>query len=107
VSAARRDGSEFPIEITLNTLGTEAGFLVIAAIRDITERKRAEAQSARLSAIVGCSREAIIALNLDGVVTDWSAGAERIYGYSALEAVGMPISAPTPAPSRTSCWVRP
>ncbi|MGO9792299.1 MAG: PAS domain S-box protein, partial [Solirubrobacteraceae bacterium] len=92
VSAARRDGSEFPIEITLNTLGTEAGFLVVAAIRDITERKRAEAQSARLSAIVGCSREAIIAVSLDGVVTDWNAGAERIYGYSTQEAIGMPIS---------------
>ncbi|MGO9789504.1 MAG: PAS domain S-box protein, partial [Solirubrobacteraceae bacterium] len=92
VTAARRDGSEFPVEITLNTLATAGGFLVVAAVREITERRLLDARSARLSAIVGYSRESIIAVSLNGVVTDWSAGAERMYGYSAAEAIGMPIS---------------
>ncbi len=88
VTAARRDGSEFPVEITLNTLATAGGFLVVAAVRDIAERKRVEARSERLAAIVGRSHEAIIAVSLDGLVTDWSAGAQRMYGYSAADAVG-------------------
>ncbi len=89
----RRGGRAFPVEITLNTLATESGLLVVAAIREIGERKRREAQSERLATIVPYSQESIIAVSPDGLVTDWNAGAERMYGYSALEAIGMPISA--------------
>jgi len=58
---------------------------------DITERQRAEAASARLAAIVESSDDAIIGKDLQGKVTSWNAGAERMFGYPACEMVGQPI----------------
>ncbi len=60
--------------------------------RDVTERKRSEEESARLAAIVESSDDVIIGKTLEGIITSWNKGAERIYGYSAEEAVGQPIS---------------
>lgn len=60
--------------------------------RDISERKRMEEAVARLAAIVQWSEDAIIGKTLDGVITSWNKSAERIYGYSAEEAVGESIS---------------
>jgi len=65
---------------------------VSSVIRDITERKLAEEQRARLAAIVDCSGEAIIGKTLDGVVKSWNLGACRIFGYEAAEMVGQPLS---------------
>ncbi len=60
-------------------------------IRDITERKLAEQQLAHFSAIVNASQDAIIGKNLEFIVTSWNAGAERLYGYTAEEAIGESI----------------
>ncbi|MDQ3286594.1 MAG: PAS domain S-box protein, partial [Actinomycetota bacterium] len=60
--------------------------------RDITERKQAEEVRARLAAIVQSSEDAIIAKTLDGIITDWNRGAQKIYGYSAQEVLGKPIN---------------
>jgi PAS domain S-box-containing protein len=60
--------------------------------RDITEREAAEAARKRLAAVVESSDDAIITLDLDGVIETWNAGAERIFQYSAEEAVGKPVS---------------
>ncbi len=59
---------------------------------DITERKIAEEAAARLAAIVASSEDAIISKNLNGVVTSWNRGAERVLGYTAEEMIGQPIS---------------
>ncbi|MDQ3912121.1 MAG: PAS domain S-box protein [Actinomycetota bacterium] len=59
---------------------------------DITERKQAEETQARLAALVESSEDAIIGKTLDGTITTWNKGAEKIYGYSTREAIGRSIS---------------
>ena len=112
----RRDGSEFPVEISLSPVSTGDGVVVLSAIRDISDRKRIEEQlrraqqeltqrrerqlrdsENRLALIVNSSQDAIIGKNLDGIITHWNDGAERMYGYTADEMIGQPINLLAPA----------
>jgi diguanylate cyclase (GGDEF)-like protein/PAS domain S-box-containing protein len=93
----RRDGSEFPVEISLSPVETEAGTLVASAIRDITDRREGEQARSHLVAVVESSDDAIISKTVEGTIVSWNAGAERLYGYSAAEAIGQPITLLVPA----------
>jgi PAS domain S-box-containing protein len=66
--------------------------LIYATARDITERKQQETRLAQLATIVESSDDAIISTTLDGIVTSWNNGAQRIYGYSPHEVIGRPIA---------------
>jgi len=68
-----------------------------AAVVDITARKFAEAASTQLAAIVNSSVDAIIGEDLNSIITSWNAGAEKIFGYSAAEMLGCPISGLIPS----------
>ena len=88
----RKDGSEFPVDISLSPLHTEDGTFVLSAIRDITEWRRAEQDASLFRAVVESSQDAIISKDLSDVITTWNAGAERLYGYTADEAKGKSIT---------------
>ena len=72
-------------------MGSDGPARVVVAHENITERKQAEIASQRLAAIVASSDDSIIGLDLDGIVTDWNRGAERIFGYTAADMLGTSI----------------
>jgi len=87
----RRDGTEFPLNLSLSQSNTEDGLLVIAAVHDLTDSEKANDKRdrmSRLAAMVEFSEEANISIGPDGIITSWNPAAERMYGYSSEEMIG-------------------
>ena len=64
----------------------------VGILMDVTERRRAEQATRLLAAVVESSHDAIVSKDLDGIITSWNKGAERLFGYAAEEAVGQNIT---------------
>ena len=88
-----KDGRRIPISLTVSPVRDEHGTIIGASkvARDIRLQLQRDELRARLAAIVQCSDDAIVGKTLDGVITSWNEGAERLFGYTAEEAVGQPI----------------
>ncbi len=95
----RKNGDVAQVEQRIVPIRDEQGKVVAldGMVRDLTERVRAEKEHALLTAIVEASNDAIIATASDGVITAWNPAAERIYGYTAEEIIGKPLSTLAPA----------
>lgn len=102
---ARADGSEFPVEVSLSPLRTDAGMLlVMATIHDISARKLAEASlqesEARMRAIFETAVDAIVTIDEQGIIERFNPAAERLFGYAEAEVAGQNVAILMPSPDR-------
>ena len=105
-----RDGTERPIDHSAAPIRSSDGVVLgcVLVFRDVTRRRRLERENAEreknaqfLAALVASSQDAIVSKTLDGIIQSWNAGAERIFGYTAEEAIGQHILMLIP-PERTA-----
>jgi len=84
----RKDGAEFPVEISLSPIHTESGMIVMSAIRDISGRKKAEQ---KFRGLLESAPDAIIIVDRDGRIVIVNSQAEKIFGYSRQELLSQKI----------------
>jgi PAS domain S-box-containing protein len=90
----RKDGSFYPEEMQITPVLQSNGEIVsyIAIKRDVTDRRTADEAQKFLAAVVESSDDAIIASTAEGAILTWNRGAESLFGYTAAEAIGQPVS---------------
>jgi PAS domain S-box-containing protein len=97
----RGDASEVPIDDSAAPIKQDGRTIgAVLVFRDVSERRRAQRESAYLAAIVESSDDAIIGTSPDGTIQSWNNGAERLYGFRAEEITGRPLSDLFPAERR-------
>jgi PAS domain S-box-containing protein len=89
--ALRADGSEVLVELAITRIGSETPPVFTGFMRDISERKRGEQRLREQASLLDHAQDAIIVRGLDDRITYWNQGAERLYGWTAAEAVGRSI----------------
>ncbi len=90
----RKDGTMLDVSVTISPIRDLSGTIIGASAidRNITERNKAEHTKEMLAAIVESADDAILSKTLDGIITSWNRGAERLYGYTQDEIVGQLVS---------------
>jgi two-component system, cell cycle sensor histidine kinase and response regulator CckA len=84
----RKDGTEFPVEISLSSVQSPTGLLVSAVVRDITDRKRAEEL---FRGLLDSAPDAMVVVNADGRVVLVNSQTEKLFGYRREELLGQPV----------------
>ena len=84
----RKDGGEFPVEISLSPIDTEEGTMVMSAIRDITDRKRADQ---KFKDLLEAAPDAMVIVNREGHIVLVNSQAVKLFGWSRDELLGQPI----------------
>ena len=97
LSGRRKDGSEFSVEISLSPLETEQGTLVTSAIRDITERKKAEL---KFRALLEAAPDAMVIVDQQGKIVLANAQTEKLFGYAREELLGQSVEMLMPEMAR-------
>src|ERR1043166_4641655 len=90
---SRKDGTEFPVEISLSSVETPGGLLVSAVVRDITERKRAEQL---FRSLLDSAPDAMVVVGADGRIVLVNSQTEKLFGYKREELLGQPVEALIP-----------
>src|SRR5437773_11436332 len=97
IEALRRDGTEILVQLAISAFEVDGSPIFTAYLRDFTERRRAEEANRRLAAIIESFGDAIISKDLNEMITSWNEEAERLFGYTAEEIIGKPITTLVPS----------
>jgi protein-histidine pros-kinase len=84
----RRDGAEFPVEISLAPLPTEEGMMVMSAVRDISDRKKAEQ---KFRGLLEAAPDAMVIVGRDGCIALINTQMERLFGHTREQLLGQPV----------------
>jgi PAS domain S-box-containing protein len=88
----RKDGAEFPVEVSASKLFQNGKLFFVVILRDISRRKRREYTLQQQAQIIDQIHDSVVSTDLNAYVTSWNEGAERMFGFSPEEAIGKHIA---------------